>query len=67
MSTLTFTRNEYPTIGVELELQLIDAGTLALSNSIEQVLERLPAEMSEQIKPELMQSIKHRGQDCLDG
>ncbi|HUG89229.1 MAG TPA: YbdK family carboxylate-amine ligase, partial [Planctomycetaceae bacterium] len=55
MSKLTFTRNDYPTIGVELELQLVDAETFALSNSVEKVLERIPAGLSEQVKPELMQ------------
>ncbi|MGH7127740.1 MAG: glutamate-cysteine ligase family protein, partial [Planctomycetaceae bacterium] len=55
MPKLQFTRNDAPTIGVEVELQLIDAETLALSNSIEPVLDGLPAELSETIKPELMQ------------
>ena len=56
MSALRFTHNEYPTLGVEIELQLVDAETLALSNSIEHVLARLPPELTGQIKPELMQS-----------
>ena len=33
MSTLEFTRNDFPTIGVEIELQLVDAETLSLSVS----------------------------------
>jgi carboxylate-amine ligase len=56
MSVLKFTRNEYPTIGVEIELQLVNAETLALSNSIEDVLARLPETLQECVKPELMQS-----------
>jgi len=56
MTTLTFTSNDSPTIGVELELQLIDAQTFALSSSIEAVLEGLPERLSDRIKPELMQS-----------
>ena len=56
MSTLKFTRNDTPTIGVELELQLVDQETFALSNSIEKVLERLSPALVTQIKPELMQS-----------
>ena len=32
MSTLEFTRNDFPTIGVEIELQLVDAETLSLSS-----------------------------------
>ncbi|MCL4115198.1 UNVERIFIED_CONTAM: hypothetical protein GTU68_041571 [Idotea baltica] len=56
MSTLKFTPNNSPTIGVEIELQLVDAETLALSSSIEDVLSRLPPALAQQIKPELMQS-----------
>jgi carboxylate-amine ligase len=56
MTTLHFTRNDSPTIGVELELQLLNAETLALSNSIERVLEKIPANIETYIKPELMQS-----------
>lgn len=56
MPTLPFTRNESPTIGVEIELQLVNSETFALSSSIETVLDRLPPGLSEQIKPELMQS-----------
>jgi len=55
MSTIQFTHNDAPTIGVELELQLVDAETLALSSSIEQVLAKLPPSLVEQVKPELMQ------------
>jgi len=55
MSRLPFTRNDFPTIGVEIELQLLDAETLELSNSIREVLDNIPAEHAEQIKPELMQ------------
>jgi carboxylate-amine ligase len=55
MSALTFTRNEYPTLGVEIELQLVDQKTLALRSGIEDVLARLPAALEGQIKPELMQ------------
>jgi carboxylate-amine ligase len=56
MSKIEFTPNYASTIGVELELQLVDAETFALSNSIERVLEKVPEELSLQIKPELMQS-----------
>ncbi|NQV22985.1 MAG: YbdK family carboxylate-amine ligase [Rhodopirellula sp.] len=56
MSALVFTRNDRPTIGVELELQLIDAESLALTNRIEDVLAALPEELRDVVKPELMQS-----------
>lgn len=56
MSTIEFTHNPMPTIGVEIELQLVDAQSFELSNSVEQVLAKLPEEAAERIKPELMQS-----------
>ena len=56
MAPIHFTRNESPTIGVEIELQLVDAKTFDLRSSIEQVLERLPEEARAVVKPELMQS-----------
>ena len=56
MSTFPFTRNDSPTIGVEVELQLVDAETFALSSAIEDVLGEIPETYHERIKPELMQS-----------
>ena len=56
MSQLDFTRNDSPSIGVEIELQLVDSETMALANRIEDVLAALPEELSNAIKPELMQS-----------
>ncbi|NOX56653.1 MAG: YbdK family carboxylate-amine ligase [Planctomycetes bacterium] len=56
MSALKFTRNDYPTIGVEIELQLLDAETLELSSAIDAIMKRVPKDMNGFIKPELMQS-----------
>ncbi len=56
MSTIKFTHNDYPTIGIEIELQIVDAESLALSSSVEAILERLPESLAENVKPELMQS-----------
>ena len=56
MPGLEFTRNDAPTIGVELELQLVDSHTFELSSSIERILELIPESLAGQIKPELMQS-----------
>ena len=56
MSALVFTRNDRPTLGIELELQLIDAESFALTNRIEDVLAALPEELRDVVKPELMQS-----------
>ena len=56
MAAIVFTRNERPTIGVELELQLVDQDTFALANRIEDILAALPEHLREVVKPELMQS-----------
>lgn len=56
MPSIEFTRNEAPSIGVELELQLVDAETFELSSSIEKVLKNLTPGLVGEVKPELMQS-----------
>jgi len=56
MSKLKFNSNEEPTVGIELELGLVDANTLELSNSVQQMLSLLPDDESKCFKPELMQS-----------
>lgn len=55
MRKIDFNRNEHPTIGVELELGLVDSETMALASSIEQVLGLLPQDEPKCFKPELMQ------------
>lgn len=55
MSTLRFTPNTSPTIGVEIELQLVDAEELTLSSCIEEVLAAVPENLQGSVKPELMQ------------
>lgn len=56
MEPIVFNANREPTIGIEIELGLVDGKTMALSSSIERVLERVPPEFAGNIKPELMQS-----------
>jgi carboxylate-amine ligase len=56
MEKIEFTSNSEPTLGIEVELALVDANSMALSNSIERVLAKIPREFSGSIKPELMQS-----------
>ncbi len=56
MSALKFKQNDYPTVGLEVELQLVDAETFDLSSSIEEILRRVPPELAPFVKPELMQS-----------
>ncbi len=56
MAKIEFSDNSSPTIGVELELGLVDAKTMELSNACNQLLEKLPVDANECFKPELMQS-----------
>ncbi|MCA9192137.1 MAG: YbdK family carboxylate-amine ligase [Planctomycetales bacterium] len=56
MSNLPFTRNDRPTLGVEIELQIVENDSLALANRISDVLQAIPASYQGSIKPELMQS-----------
>ncbi|MEX0819891.1 MAG: YbdK family carboxylate-amine ligase [Pirellulaceae bacterium] len=57
MNKLTFNSNDRPTVGIELELGLVDAQTMELSSSIEAVLAEVPEEAKICFKPELMQSV----------
>ena len=56
MSPYRFVSNDRPTLGVEVELQLVDAETLGLRSGIADILARLPDSLSGSVKPELMQS-----------
>lgn len=55
MDPLRFESNNYPTLGVEIELGLVDRETGALVSGVGRIIERLPAEAARFIKPELMQ------------
>lgn len=55
MNKLEFTRNDKPTLGVEIELGLVDRKTGALRSAIGEVLDALPPELGSSVKPELMQ------------
>ncbi|MCH2212537.1 MAG: YbdK family carboxylate-amine ligase [Fuerstiella sp.] len=56
MTPIRFTANSFPTIGVEIELQLVDAETGELRSVIDEVMSRLPESARMFVKPELMQS-----------
>ena len=56
MGKIDFNSNSEPTLGIELELGLVDADTMALSNSVGPLLARLPVDSAGCFKPELMQS-----------
>jgi carboxylate-amine ligase len=67
MSAIDFTRNDYPTLGVEIELQLVDAETLALKSIITELLDRVPPELRTRFKPELLQACLEINTDvCRD-
>ncbi|MHC5025564.1 MAG: glutamate--cysteine ligase [Planctomycetota bacterium] len=51
-----FNGNDSHTLGVEIELQLVDRETGALTNRVEEILGRVPTELEPFIKPEFMQS-----------
>lgn len=53
---LQFNGSEEPTIGVEVEMQIVDAKTLDLASRIYDILERVPQSMSERVKPEFLQN-----------
>ncbi len=55
MTKLDFTPNTRPTIGIELELGLVDAKSMALSSSVAELLQALPVSATPCYKPELMQ------------
>ncbi len=59
MSTVNFRGNDSPTIGVEVELGIVDEQTMELSSSIGELLSRLDLNEENQkcIKPELMQCV----------
>jgi len=55
MDKLTFNPSSEPTLGVELELALVDERSMALSSSVQQVLAKVPQSCADRVKPELMQ------------
>jgi carboxylate-amine ligase len=55
MSPYKFTPNEQPTIGVEIELNLVDSHTTALRSASSQLLAEVPDDLKGSVKPELLQ------------
>ncbi|MHB1560331.1 MAG: carboxylate-amine ligase [Isosphaeraceae bacterium] len=55
MSQLRFPGNRWPTLGVEIELQLVDARTMALRSAIDEVRLGVPEALRDSVKPEFMQ------------
>ena len=55
MGKLEFHSNDRPTIGIELELGIVDAKTMSLTSAIQPLVELLPEDQRVAFKPELMQ------------
>ena len=55
MEKINFNSNATPSVGVEIELALVDMETMALTSAINDILGKLPPEYEGKIKPELMQ------------
>lgn len=55
MSLFKFVQNERPSLGVEIELNLVDAQSMALRSAIGDVIASLPRELEGSVKPELLQ------------
>lgn len=51
-----FNNSREPTIGVEVEIQIVDLRTRHLASKIYQILEEVPPELRERVKPEFIQS-----------
>ncbi len=56
MDTPRFVPNDWPSLGVEIELQLVDADSMALRSAVLPVLADLPGPLRGRVKPEIMQS-----------
>ncbi len=57
MAVLNFRSNKSPSLGIEIELGLVDEHTMALSSSFAELKDQLPPGDDESFKPELMQSV----------
>lgn len=55
MAKIRFQANDRQTLGVELEFALVDARTMELTSACPAIIERLPGELRQSVKPELMQ------------
>ncbi len=57
MQKIPFNRSPEPTIGVELEIQIIDPETYELKSLAPDILKMVPESLKERIKPEFLQSM----------
>ncbi|NOY52001.1 MAG: YbdK family carboxylate-amine ligase [Deltaproteobacteria bacterium] len=54
--TLPFKRSDEPTIGAEVEMQIVDLKTRHQASRVMEILDRVPKSLKERIKPEFLQS-----------
>ncbi len=47
--------NDWPTLGLEVELQLVDMESSALRSAIAEILQKVPGDFCDSVKPEFMQ------------
>ena len=66
MATIDFTSNSRPTLGIEIELGLVDDRTMALASSYADVETLLIGIHSNLIKPELMQCVVELNTDVCE-
>ena len=66
MTALEFQSNRRPTIGVELELGLVDIQTMNLASSFNELIERLPDRGGGRFKPEIIQSVVEINTDVCE-
>ena len=67
MSAIEFQRNDAPTVGVEVELQLVDASSFELKSTGPGILADVPADMTQFFKPELVQCCLEINTDVCAG
>ena len=65
MTVLEFQCNRLPTLGIEIELGLVDAQTMDLSSSFDKLVERLP-DSGDRFKPEIIQSVLEINTDVCE-
>jgi carboxylate-amine ligase len=67
MNKILFNTNDQPTVGIELELGLVDEESMELTSAINDVLAFIPEEDKVFFKPELMQSCLEITTDVCQG
>jgi carboxylate-amine ligase len=66
MTVIEFQSNRRPTIGIEIELGLVDTSTYDLSSSFVALAERLPDSGGGHFKPEIIQSVLEINTDVCE-